>query len=275
MRLAIDQINQAADVIKDRVGPDLKIDTAIVLGTGYADLVKKFKIDISVPYSEIPYFPVPTVEGHPGVFHIATLGPKTIAILQGRSHLYEGLSVDQVLLPIAALHALGTQNLVLTNAAGGLDPAMKPGDLMIISDHINMTGVDPLVGPNDQRIGPRFMDASDLYDSQIRQKARTIAAEKGIPIKEGVYVGVIGPSYETPAEVRAFRNLGADAIGMSTIIEALYANYHSMGVFALSCISNVPLSGEQESLAHSSVQNIVSESLPEVAELLEGLLGRI
>ncbi len=269
------KIDEAIGFLKEKAGHDLRVDTGMILGTGFAGLVDRFERTFSVAYEDIPNFPVTTVPGHPGVLFLAKLESKSIAVLQGRTHLYEGLRVEDMLIPIAALSSLGCRKIILTNAAGGLDPTMRPGDLMIISDHINMTGVNPLIGVKDESIGPRFPDAANLYDSDIRKTAKVIAKRKKIPVREGVYLGVTGPSYETPAEVRAFRTLGADAIGMSTVVEALFARYLGMRVFGLSCISNVLLPDKPQSVVHQSVQDTVSEILPKAAEILIDLVGQL
>ncbi len=275
MLIPHNRINEATKLLRQKAGAEIKVDTGIILGTGFADLVEKLDIDLSIPYRNIPGFPITTVEGHPGIMYFAQHESRAVAIMQGRAHLYEGSRMDEILMPIATLRALGCRSLIITNAAGGLDPEMNPGDLMIISDHINMTGLNPFVGENDQTLGPRFMDTANLYDLEIRKKARAIAEKKKIPIKEGVYLGVTGPSYETPAEVRAFRTLGADAVGMSTVIETLYAHYLGMKVFGLSCISNVPAHEKSGSLKHISVQDVVSRNLPRATEILLSLMGHV
>jgi purine-nucleoside phosphorylase len=267
------KIEKAVRFLRRRAAFETKVDTGIILGTGFADLVGEFDIDLSIPYTDMPGFPVTTVQGHPGIMYFARHESEKVGIMQGRVHLYEGAGMDDILMPISTLRALGCRDLIITNAAGGLDPQMSPGDLMIISDHINMTGLNPLAGGNSVTAARRFMDATNLYDAEIREKARAIADKKKIPIREGVYLGVTGPSYETPAEVRAFRTLGADAVGMSTVIEALYARYLDMRVFGLSCISNIPAHAQGGLLQHASVQDVVSKSLPRASKILLSLMG--
>lgn len=269
------RVDRATSFLRRTTGREIELDAGVVLGTGFADFAESLDVTARFNYCEIPNFPTTTIEGHPGILVIARHEAGTVAVMQGRVHLYEGLKTDEMMLPIAVLRSLGCRTLLLTSAAGGLDPAMRPGDLMIISDHINMTGANPLAGTRDTPGRPCFLDVTDLYDPEIRAKAKEIAKERKIPLREGVYLGVRGPSYETPAEIRAFRGLDADAIGMSTVIEALYARYLGMKVFGLSCISNVPVAGTDGGLTHCSVQDVVSKSLPDAAVLLHDLMGRI
>lgn len=229
-------LQEAADRIREhwRQAPSC----GIVLGSGLGDLADEIAVDTVVRYSAIPHFPVPKVAGHAGELVLGRLEGRPVAALAGRAHLYEGYPAQQVVFPIRVLAALGAPVLVLTNAAGGLNPAFRRGDLMLLTDHINLTGMNPLVGPNDDRVGPRFPDMSAVYDAELRHAAETAARAERIELTRGVYAGVLGPSYETPAEVRMLRAMGADAVGMSTVLEAIAARHAGMRVLGIAAITN-------------------------------------
>ena len=215
----------------------------IVLGSGLGGLADEIDPDAVVPYRAIPHFPAPTAAGHAGDLVLGRLEGRPVAALRGRVHLYEGYTPQQVVFPVRLLAALGAPVLILSNAAGGLNPAFRAGDLMVLTDHINFTGTNPLVGPNDDRLGPRFPDMSAVYDPSLRGLAEAAGRAGQVPLRAGVYAGVLGPSYETPAEIRMLRTLGADAVGMSTVLEAIAARHAGMRVLGIAVITNAAAGG--------------------------------
>jgi len=234
---------EAAAYIQARV-PAIP-DVAIVLGSGLNQLEQEVAGGVTLAYREIPHFPIPRVEGHRGRLVVGHLGSRQVAMLVGRVHYYEGHTMKEITLPLRAMQALGVRKLIVTNAAGGLNPDFGVGDLMVISDHINLVGIaghNPLFGPNDPDLGPRFPDMSSAYDPEYRRHALLVARERNIPIHEGVYAMVGGPSFETPAEIRFLRMIGADAVGMSTAHEVVVARHARMRVLGISAISNVAVS---------------------------------
>lgn len=228
------------------------VDTAIILGSGLGDFAEELAEPVILPYAEIPHFPVSTVAGHAGRLVCGKLGEKKILAMQGRFHFYEGYPMEEVVFPVRVMAMLGIRRLIVTNAAGGVNPDFHPGELMLITDHINFMGTNPLIGANDDQLGPRFPDMSHAYDEQGLALARRAAQQAGIPLREGVYAAFAGPSYETPAEIRMVRTWGADAVGMSTVPEVIAANHAGMRVTGLSCITNLA-AGMQKSLNHEEV----------------------
>ncbi|TYO88858.1 purine-nucleoside phosphorylase [Oceanicella actignis] len=222
------------------------IEAALILGSGLGALADQVQEARALPYAELPGFPVSTAPGHAGRFVVGRLHGRRVALMQGRLHLYEGWSAAQIALPVRLLRRMGARTLVITNAAGALNPDLKPGAPMLIADHLNFTGANPLTGPNDERIGPRFPDMSRAYDPELRALARAAAAEAGEPLAEGVYAGVAGPSLETSAERRFLRMAGGDAVGMSTVVEAIAANHCGMRVAAISAITNAADGGPDQ-----------------------------
>jgi purine-nucleoside phosphorylase len=241
-------------------------DAGIILGTGLGGLTTRITDRIEIDYADIPNFPRATVEGHAGKLIFGFLGNRKILAMKGRFHYYEGYGSEQVTLPVRVMKYMGTKCLFLSNAAGGLDPQFRIGDIMIITDHINMLP-NPLVGQNDERIGPRFPDMSVPYDRKLIEKARQIAEKRGIDIRKGVYLGTTGPTFETPAEYRFFRIIGADAVGMSTVPEVITARHMGLPCFAVSIITDLGVEGKIEYTTHESVQA--------VAERSEGLMTEI
>lgn len=244
------------------------LDAALILGSGWGDFVSCLEEPVVVPYTEIPNFRRATAPGHVGQLVFGKLGGRTIGVMQGRFHYYEGFTFDDLTFPIYVLNRLGAKKLVATNASGGINPNFKRGDLMLISDHINFMGHNPLRGPNDDSFGPRFPDMTDAYSREWRAKVKEIAAHIGVPLQEGVYLGINGPSFETPAEIRAFAILGADAVGMSTVPEVIVANHAGMKVLGISCISNLAagITGEKITAAE------VNETTQMVQEKINRLL---
>ena len=245
------QIHAAADYILARV--DKRPTVGMILGSGLGDLADSLENKVVIPYEEIPHFPRSTVEGHAGALVVGEICGKTVAVMQGRVHYYEGYSQQLITMPVRVMKLLGVECLVLTNAAGGVNLDYKPGDLMLISDHINFSGSNPLVGGNLDEFGPRFPDASDVYTESLRHKVMAAAEKEGIELRQGVYMMFSGPSFETPAEIRMARVLGADAVGMSTVPEALVAAHCGMDVIGVSCISNMAAGILPQKLTHQEV----------------------
>lgn len=228
-------------------------EVGLILGSGLGVLADEIENPVRIPYENIPHFPVSTVEGHAGQLVFGVLKGKRVVAMQGRFHFYEGYSFQQVTFPVRVMKAIGVDTLVVTNAAGGLNESFRPGDLMIISDHINNMGGNPLIGPNDARLGARFPDMSDAYDRVLRKIAKEAADKIGLSVREGVYFGNAGPVYETPAEVKMARLLGGDAVGMSTVPEVIAARHAGMKVLGISCISNMAAGILDQPLSHDEV----------------------
>jgi purine-nucleoside phosphorylase len=247
-------------------------EAGIVLGTGLGGLTDKIQDAIEIDYSEIPHFPVATVEGHAGKLIYGRFGKRKIVAMKGRFHYYEGFGAEQVTFPIRVLKYLGIRSLFLSNAAGGVNPAFRIGDIMIITDHINLLP-NPLIGPNDDRIGPRFPDMGHAYDKSIIEKAVSIATWHGISIHKGVYLGTTGPTFETPAEYRYFRILGADAVGMSTTPEVITARHMNLPCFAVSVITDLGVTGKIEYTTHESVQAEAAKSEALMTKIMSELIS--
>jgi purine-nucleoside phosphorylase len=225
----------------------------VILGSGLGDFAAAVEDRLEIPYAQIPGFPASAVVGHAGTLVAGTLAGVPIVVLSGRIHFYEGHPMSSVVTPARVLGLLGCRDVVVTNAAGGIDTSFSAGDLMLISDHINLFGTNPLIGPNDETFGARFPDMSDAYRSDLRTLAKAVARRVRVPLKEGVYVGVTGPSYETPAEIRAFRALGAHAVGMSTVPEVIALSHMGVGVVGISCITNMAAGVLKQPLRHDEV----------------------
>lgn len=247
----------------------------VILGSGLGDVAEKVANSLTVPYRSVPHLPLSTVEGHAGQLVFGTWGGQEVVIFQGRFHYYEGYSLEEVTFPVRLARALGAEILVVTNAAGGINPALSPGDLMLITDHINFMGTNPLIGPNDPDLGPRFPSLTPPYDVELGMLARAVARELGLELKEGVYIGVTGPSFETPAELRAFARLGADAVGMSTVPEVIVANHARLRVLALSAITNSAQGHMEEVAQHHTVLEVAAAAGVKLARLLGAVLERL
>lgn len=265
-------INETAEWIKQRMYN--KPETAIVLGTGLGELVKVITDIQEIPYTDIPNFPVSTVEGHNGKLIFGKLGQKDVLAMQGRFHYYEGYSMEQVTFPIRVFKAIGIKTLFLSNAAGGMHEDYEIGDLMIISDHINHFPDHPLRGKNHDDLGPRFPDMSDAYSRRLREKAVEIAAELGIKVHQGVYIGTSGPTYETPAEYKFYKMIGGNAIGMSTVPEVIVARHAGMEVFAISVITDLGLEGKIIEVTHEDVQLAALAAQPKMTMIMRELINR-
>ena len=244
-------MEKTVDYIKSKIG-DFKPEIAIVLGSGLGELADEY-CEIKLAYSEIPGFPVSTVKGHDGNLVFAKVNGKNVMMMQGRFHFYEGHSMQTVTYPIKIMKKLGVETILITNAAGGVNPYFKPSSLMIIKDHINFMGTNPLIGPNDDTLGERFPDMSEVYTKSLREIAHTCSKNLNIPVEEGIYIALTGPTYETPAEVNMVRTLGADAVGMSTVPEAIVASYLKMKVLGISCICNSAAGISTVGLSHKEV----------------------
>jgi purine-nucleoside phosphorylase len=258
-----------------RARSELVPDVAIILGTGLGALAEELAVAARIPYQEIPGFPLSTVESHAGQLLFGTLAGRRVVAMQGRFHRYEGYTLQQIALPVRVLRRLGAGTLVVSNACGGMHPLWSPGELMLIADHINLLGDNPLVGPNDDALGPRFPDLSEPYDGRLRALARQVALEQGIVLREGVYVAVAGPNLETRAEYRMLRTLGADVVGMSTVPEVIAAVHMGMRVLGVSIITDQCL---PDALAPASVEQIIAvarSAEPNLTRLIRGVLARL
>ena len=248
---------------------------AVVLGSGLGGVADAITDAVEIPYDEIPHFVRSTVEGHAGKLIIGSLNGIDVIAMKGRFHFYEGYTMEEVTLPVRVFSVIGIKSLVLTNAAGGTAPHLLPGSLMLITDHINMTGDNPLRGPNDSRFGPRFPDMTSVYTPAYIEIAHEVAREMGIKLSVGVYLGLRGPSYETPAEVRMCAKLGGDALGMSTVAEVIVARHCGMKVLAISCITNVAAGLTQGEINHEEVMEVGARAGRQLGELILGIIPRL
>lgn len=276
----IERLDLAGEFIRMRLGGRPVPAIAVVLGSGLGKLADLVQDPVAIPYHEIPHFPVSTVEGHAGRLVIGDIvgpgGERTaIAAFQGRFHLYEGYPAHQVVFPIRCMGRLGVRAFVITNAAGGINPGFRPGDLMVISDHLNLTGQNPLMGSHDDRLGPRFPDMSQAYDPVLRDLLRAAGAEMGLRLQEGVYCVLSGPSYETPAEVRMLQRLGADACGMSTIPEVVACRQMGVRVLGVSLISNLAAGIAAHPLTHAEVIDTAQRVAEDFTRLVTSVIPRI
>jgi purine-nucleoside phosphorylase len=267
------RVEEAATAIRGRCGR--LPDTAIVLGSGLGDFADTLLEAVATPYADLPHWPAAKVIGHEGRLVIGNAGGRRIAALSGRAHLYEGHDLRTVVFGVRVMARLGVTRVILTNAAGGINTGFAQGALMIIDDHINMLGTNPLIGPNDDRLGPRFPDMSEVYSSRLRQLADEAARARDIPVSHGVYVAVHGPSYETPAEIRFFRTIGADAVGMSTVPEAIAARHMGIEVLGISCITNMAAGILPQPLVHDEVMATARRVRGSFISLIEGIIERL
>jgi purine-nucleoside phosphorylase len=244
-------IEEAAAYIRSKTG--LEPEIGLILGSGLGVLGDDLEASVVLHYSDIPHFPVSTVEGHAGELVIGKLAGRGVILMKGRFHLYEGYEPEKTAFPVRVMKALGVSKLLVTNAAGGVNLAYRPGDLMVISDHLNLTGRNPLIGPNDNTLGARFPDMSEAYSRRLREATKQTAKELGFEVREGVYAGLLGPNYETPAEIRMLRVIGGDAVGMSTVSEVIVASHAGIEVLGISCISNMAAGILDQPLSHSEV----------------------
>lgn len=275
-----EQFEAAASAVRERTRHQPQV--GIVLGSGLGEFARSVESADVINYSDVPGWPVSTVEGHSGQLYVGELEGQQVMVMSGRSHFYEGYPISQITLPIRVMQLMGVKTVILTNAAGGLEPTFTPGDLMLISDHINLVGIaghNPLLGPNDEALGPRFPDMSNAYDSELREVAATVAREAGIPMHQGVYAAVAGPSFETPAEIRFLRLIGANAVGMSTAHETIVARHGGMRVLGVSGITNIavdqPRAETEIQPTHEEVLEAGQTIVPRLETILRGVLGRL
>ncbi len=269
----MERLNQAVSYIKSRQTSTPAI--GIVLGSGLGNFKRQIRVDTEIPYAEIPHFPVSTVEGHSGTLIFGTIADVPVVAMAGRFHFYEGYGAADVVFPIRVMKFLGVDTLLLSNAAGGVTPGFKVGDVMIIRDHISLSIVNPLIGVNEPAFGPRFPDMSRPYDSGLIALAREIGREKGIQWQEGVYYGVTGPTYETRAEYKMIHILGGDAVGMSTVQEVIVAVHMGMRVFGVSIITDLGIREEENTITHEEVLEAAAAAEPRIADLFTELIRRM
>jgi purine-nucleoside phosphorylase len=269
----MDHMQQAVTYIQSKLqtAPEL----GLILGSGLGMVADLVENPIVIPYKDIPHFPVSTVEGHAGELVIGQLEGKTVIVMKGRFHLYEGYGVQQVAFPVRVMRKLGVRQLIVTNASGGVNTDFRPGDLMLISDHLNFQFTNPLIGPNTDEFGVRFPDMSEAYSKRMRAIARQVAAEQKVALQEGVYLGLLGPSYETPAEIRMIRTLGGDAVGMSTVAETITARHAGIEVLGISCISNMAAGILDQPLSHQEVIDTTERVKETFLKLILGIVPQL
>jgi purine-nucleoside phosphorylase len=269
----LNKINVTANFISKKINKPIHI--GIILGTGLGGLVNEIEIEKIISYEDIPGFPVSTVEGHSGKFIFGKLGDKNVLAMQGRFHYYEGYYMEEVTLPVRVMKALDINTLIVSNASGGLNPDYKVGDIVIISDHINMFPEHPLRGKNYNELGPRFPDMSCAYDLEFRNIAKNVAANNKILIREGVYVGVSGPTFETPAEYLMLRNIGGDMVGMSTVPEVIVARHMNMRVFGVSIVTDSGVPGQISEVSHEEVQEVAGKAEPNMTKIIKEMINKM
>ncbi|MCQ2286031.1 MAG: purine-nucleoside phosphorylase [Bacteroidales bacterium] len=266
----LEKINESASFLKSKITVNPKI--AIVLGSGLGDLAKSVEVTEEISYKDIPNFPVSTVAGHKGSLMFGRLNGVEVVVMNGRFHYYEGYHMNDVVFPVRVFNALGIKKLILSNAAGGMNPTFQIGDIMVIRDHINLFCNNPLIGKNYDELGPRFVSMNDAYSKDFIKIAFDVAKKNNIYLQKGVYIGVSGPCYETPAEYRAFNILGADAVGMSTVPEVIAARHMGMEVFALSVITDLGVVGIVEVASHEAVLKAAAEAGPRMVKLVSDMV---
>ncbi|MCQ2227718.1 MAG: purine-nucleoside phosphorylase [Bacteroidales bacterium] len=266
----IAQINEAAAYLKSQFSEQPKV--GIILGTGLGGLVGEIDIEKSIDYKDIPHFPVSTVEGHSGRMIIGRIGGVPVLAMQGRFHFYEGYKMEQVTFPARVMKVAGINTLFVSNASGGLNPTFKVGTIMVITDHINMFGTNPLIGKNLDEFGPRFPDMSEVYSKRLIKRAFEIGQKNGIELASGVYVGTTGPTFETPSEYKMFRILGGDAVGMSTVPEVIVAHHAGMEIFGISIITDSGVPGEIVEVSHEEVQKVAGAAEPLMTKVIKELV---
>lgn len=267
------KINETIAYIRSKTSFEPHV--GIILGTGLGNLANDIKVHTIIPYSEIPNFPVSTVIGHKGQLVFGTLNSVNVVAMQGRFHYYEGYSMQEVAFPVRVLKYLGIKTLVLSNASGGMNPKFEVGDIMIITDHINLMGSNPLIGKNDDEIGPRFPDMHEAYDKELVKKALQIAEKNNIHCRQGVYAAVSGPCFETPAEYKYARIVGADCIGMSTVPEVIVAHHMGLPVFAVSIITDLGVEGKIVEVSHQEVIAAANNAEPKMTKIISELIAVI
>lgn len=269
----MNNVTEAVAKIRETYDKTPKI--GLILGSGLGILANQIEESVVLSYEKIPHFPVSTVEGHAGQFVFGRLEGAEVVAMQGRFHFYEGYSMQEVTFPVKVMKALGVEILIVTNAAGGINELYEAGNLMLISDHINFMGTNPLIGKNDDTFGPRFPDMSDGYPKDLRLLARKVAEELDLTIQEGVYAGMTGPTYETPAEIRMLRTLGADAVGMSTVPEVIVANHAGLRVLGVSCVTNMASGILDQALSHEEVIETTAKVQQDFLQYIRGIVKKL
>lgn len=267
------KIQESVQTIRSRTG--FKPEIGIILGTGLGRIADNVQTEVTIPYSTIPHFPTPTVESHSGRLILGILSERPVVMMQGRFHYYEGYDLQEVTYPVRVMKDLGIHTLILSNASGGLNPLYRLGDIAVITDHINLTGHNPLRGPNDDTLGPRFPDMFQCYDPKLIKIAEDVAIEIGIPLRQGVYAWVTGPSLETAAEYRYLRIIGADLVGMSTVPETIVARHAGLRVLAFSIITDMGTPEELKPLDLAAILRVANEAQPKLATLISEIIRRI
>ncbi len=270
----LEQIDFTTKSIQEKTN-NFKPQVGIILGTGLGGLVKEITVEHVIPYNEIPNFPVSTVEGHSGKLIFGKLGGKNVMAMQGRFHFYEGYDMKQITFPVRVMKAMGIKTLCVSNASGGMNPSFKVGEIMIINDHINLFPTNPLIGKNINELGPRFLDMSEAYNKRYIELAKTIAKENNIKVSEGVYAGLTGPCFETPAEYRYLWRMGADAVGMSTVPEVIVAKHGGMECFGISIVTDLGVEGVVQNVSHEEVQQVANAQEPKMTLIMKELIARL
>ncbi|MCL5037294.1 MAG: purine-nucleoside phosphorylase [Chloroflexi bacterium] len=268
----VEKIKEAVDFIRTKY--DGEVELGLILGSGLGHLAEEIKNPVAIPSHEIPHFPRSTVEGHEGLFILGELEGKKVATMKGRIHYYEGYSMKDITFPVRVFRALGAKILVVTNACGGINNNFDPGDIMVIRDHVNFMGDNPLMGPNDPELGVRFLDMSDAYNKDLADMAVNIGLELEIPLREGVYLAISGPCYETMAEIEMIRKMGADAVGMSTVPETIVARHGKMKVLGISCVTDV-IHKKGGGISHEEVLAVAEKTRPKFQALVKECIRRI
>lgn len=253
----------------------VKPEFGLILGSGLGELADEIEEAVKIDYSDIPNFPVSTVEGHAGKLVIGKLKGKNVIAMQGRFHFYEGYTMQEVTFPVRVMKGLGVHSIIVTNACGGMNKNFEPGDLMLIDDHLNMTGANPLIGPNESEFGPRFPDMSRAYTPTYIETAKKVAESINLKVQQGVYAGITGPTYMTPAELIMLRNLGADTIGMSTVPEVIVASHMGLKVLGISCVTDMAIGEELEPLTHAQVVEVANRAKPKFIELVKEFVSAV
>ncbi|MGQ3477518.1 purine-nucleoside phosphorylase [Paenibacillus sp. TY11] len=266
-------IQEAADYIRAKSG--IRPEIGLILGSGLGILADLIQDGMSIPYQDIPHFPVSTVEGHEGELLLGTIEGRAVVMMKGRFHMYEGYGPQLTAFPVRVMKQLGIQSLLVTNAAGGVNTSYEAGDLMVISDHLNLTGQNPLIGPNDAGLGVRFPDMSEAYSRRLREIAKQTATQQGFSLQEGVYAGLLGPNYETPAEIVMLRTLGADAVGMSTVSEVIVARHAGIEVLGFSCITNMAAGILDQPLSHGEVMETAEKVREQFLKLVLAIIPQM
>jgi purine-nucleoside phosphorylase len=273
MTTLMQKMNEAVSFIENKIS--FKPQIGLILGSGLGELADEIQNPVAIDYSDIPHFPVSTVEGHAGKLVVGELNGKPVVAMQGRFHYYEGYPVQDVTFPVRVMKGLGISLVVVTNACGGMNPEFNAGDLMIIEDHLNLTGANPLIGANEADLGPRFPDMSRAYTPELVEFVISTADQLGITVQKGVYAGISGPTYMTKAELRMLRTLGGDAVGMSTVPEVIVASHMSMKVIGISCVTDMAIADELEPLTHEQVVAVANSTKPKFIQLVKQIVSDV